>query len=88
MADSDQLLIPDAAKADAKSFELLRVLIALGSHLNNKQMVDASAWDVEYPARWPGPQESISPALGITSQPGVTNGAPSSGEMGITLAWS
>jgi hypothetical protein len=36
------------------------------SHPNKQQMVDASACGVEYSGRWSGPQESISPALGIT----------------------
>ena len=47
MADSDQLLIPDAAKKDPKSFELLRVWVAnKGQHVSLRAGVwkDPAAW--------------------------------------------
>jgi hypothetical protein len=47
MADRDQLLIPDAAKTDPKSFELLRVWVAsTGQHLSLRAGVwkDPAAW--------------------------------------------
>jgi hypothetical protein len=49
MADSDQLLIPDAAKADLKSFELLRVWIAnKGQHVSLRvgTWTDPAAWGI------------------------------------------
>lgn len=49
MAESDQLLIPDAAKQDAKSFELLRVRVAnTGQHVSLRTDVwkDPAAWGV------------------------------------------
>ncbi len=49
MADSDQLLIPDAAKADARSFELLRVWIAnKGQHVSLRvgTWSDPAAWGI------------------------------------------
>jgi hypothetical protein len=49
MADSDQLLIPDAAKKDAKSFELLRVWVANeGQHVSLRASVwnDPAAWGI------------------------------------------
>ncbi len=47
MADSDQLLIPDAARRDAKSFELLRVWVA-----NNGQHVSLRTGVWDDPAAW------------------------------------
>lgn len=47
MADSDQLLIPDAAKTDPKSFELLRVWVA-----NKGQQVTLRAGVWKDPAAW------------------------------------
>jgi Domain of unknown function (DUF5076) len=47
MADRDQLLIPDAAKTDPKSFELLRVWIA-----NKGQQVSLRAGVWKDPAPW------------------------------------
>jgi len=47
MADSDQLLIPNAAKTDPKSFELLRVWVAnKGQHVSLRAGVwkDPAAW--------------------------------------------
>jgi Domain of unknown function (DUF5076) len=47
MAESDQLVIPDAAKNDAHSFELLRVWIAnKGQHVSLRIGVwkDPAAW--------------------------------------------
>jgi hypothetical protein len=47
MADNDQLLIPDAAKADPNSFELLRVWAAKkGQHVSLRTGVwkDPAAW--------------------------------------------
>lgn len=49
MADSDQLLIPDAAKTDPRSFELLRVWIAnKGQHVSLRVGVwrDPAAWGI------------------------------------------
>jgi hypothetical protein len=49
MAQNDQLLIPDAAKADPKSFELLRVWIAnKGQHVSLRVGVwsDPGAWGI------------------------------------------
>jgi hypothetical protein len=49
MAQSDQLLIPDAAKGDPKSFELLRVWIAnKGQHVSLRVGVwnDPAAWGI------------------------------------------
>jgi hypothetical protein len=49
MAENDQLLIPDAAKKDAKSFELLRVWVAnKGQHVSLRTSVwkDPFAWGV------------------------------------------
>jgi hypothetical protein len=47
MAQSDQLLIPDAAKKDPKSFELLRVWVA-----NNSQHVSLRVGVWKDPAAW------------------------------------
>lgn len=47
MADRDQLLIPDAARKDPKSFELLRVWVA-----NGGQHVSLSAGAWNDPAAW------------------------------------
>jgi Domain of unknown function (DUF5076) len=47
MAETDQLLIPNAAKADPKSFELLRVWTAdKGQHVSLRSGVwnDPAAW--------------------------------------------
>ena len=47
MADSDKLIIPDAAKSDPKSFELLRVWVAhKGQHVSLRTGVweDPAAW--------------------------------------------
>ena len=47
MADSDQIPIPDAAKSDPKSFELLRVWVAnKGQHVSLRAGVwkDPAAW--------------------------------------------
>ena len=49
MADTDQLLIPDAAKRDLRSFEILRVWIAnRGQHVSLRTDVwkDPSAWGI------------------------------------------
>ena len=49
MADSDQLLIPDAARKDPNSFELLRVWVASkGQHVSLRAGVwdDAAAWGI------------------------------------------
>ncbi|MFY9953266.1 DUF5076 domain-containing protein [Bradyrhizobium sp.] len=49
MADNDQLLIPDAAQTDPKSFELLRVWIAnKGQHVSLRTGVwsDPAAWGI------------------------------------------
>jgi hypothetical protein len=49
MAQSDQLLLPDAAKADPQSFELLRVWIAnKGQHVSLRTGVwkDPAAWGI------------------------------------------
>lgn len=49
MADNDQLLIPDAAKRDPKSFELLRVWIAnQAQHVSLRTGVwqDPVAWGI------------------------------------------
>lgn len=49
MAESDQLLIPDAAKQDPKSFELLRVWVAnKGQHVSLRAGVwkDPAAWGI------------------------------------------
>jgi hypothetical protein len=49
MAQSDQLLIPDAAKADPKSLELLRVWVAnKGQHVSLRVGVwsDPAAWGI------------------------------------------
>lgn len=49
MAENDQLLIPDAAKKDPRSFELLRVWIAnKGQHVSLRTDVwkDPSAWGI------------------------------------------
>src|SRR5690348_4153461 len=49
MAQSDQLLIPDAAKTDPKSFELLRVWVAnRGQHVSVRVGVwtDPAAWGI------------------------------------------
>ena len=49
MADGDQLLIPDAAKADVNSFELLRVWIAKrGQHVSLRvgTWSDPAAWGI------------------------------------------
>jgi hypothetical protein len=49
MADCDQLLIPDAAKEDPKSFELLRVWVAnKGQHVSLRTGVwsDPAAWGI------------------------------------------
>lgn len=49
MADTDELLIPDAAKRDTKSFELLRIWIAeKGQHVSLRTGVwkDPAAWGV------------------------------------------
>src|ERR1700719_3899046 len=47
MADSNQLLIPDAAKTDPKSFELLRVWVA-----NKRQHVSLRVGVWNDPAAW------------------------------------
>ena len=47
MAASDQLLIPEAAKTDSKSFELLRVWVA-----DNKQHVSLRIGVWNDPAAW------------------------------------
>ncbi|HTW94650.1 MAG TPA: DUF5076 domain-containing protein [Tepidisphaeraceae bacterium] len=47
MADSDQLLIPNAAKTDPKSFEVLRVWVA-----NKGQHVSLRAGVWKDPASW------------------------------------
>ena len=47
MADKDQLLIPDSAKTDPRSFELLRVWVAnKGQHVSLRAGVwkDPAAW--------------------------------------------
>ena len=49
MAQSDQLLIPDAAKTDPKSFELLRVWVAnKGQHVSLRVGVwsEPAAWGI------------------------------------------
>jgi hypothetical protein len=49
MAENDQLLIPDAAQTDPKSFELLRVWIAnKGQHVSLRTGVwnDPAAWGI------------------------------------------
>jgi hypothetical protein len=49
MAASDQLLIPDAAKGDQRSFELLRVWVAnKGQHVSLRAGVwkDPAAWGI------------------------------------------
>lgn len=49
MADSDQLLIPDAAKKDPQSFEVLRVWVAnKGQHVSLRVAVwsDPAAWGI------------------------------------------
>jgi hypothetical protein len=49
MADSDQLLVPDAAKTDPNSFELLRVWVAnKGQHVSLRSGVwkDPAAWGI------------------------------------------
>jgi len=49
MPDIDQLLIPDAAKTDPKSFELLRVWVAnKGQHVSLRAGVwnDPAAWGI------------------------------------------
>jgi hypothetical protein len=49
MAENDQLLIPDAAKQDPKSFELLRVWVAnKGQHVSLRTGVwkDPAAWGI------------------------------------------
>src|SRR5579862_5346158 len=49
MAEDDQLQIPDAAKQDPKSFELLRVWVAnKGQHVSLKTGVwkDPAAWGI------------------------------------------
>lgn len=47
MAHSDQLRVPEAAKTDAKSFELLRVWVA---HQDQHISMRAGVW--EDPAAW------------------------------------
>lgn len=49
MADIDQLTIPDAARKDPKSFELLRVWVAnKGQHVSLRAGVwnDSAAWGI------------------------------------------
>jgi hypothetical protein len=49
MAENDQLLIPNAAKADLKSFEILRVWVAnKGQHISLRVGVwnDPAAWGI------------------------------------------
>ena len=49
MADNDQLLIPDAAKKDEQSFELVRVWVAhKGQHVSLRVGVwsDPAAWGI------------------------------------------
>jgi hypothetical protein len=49
MADSDQLIIPDAARKDTKSFELLRVWVAnKGQHVSLRSGVwnNPAAWGI------------------------------------------
>jgi hypothetical protein len=49
MADSDQLLVPEAAKQDPKSFELLRVWVAnKAQHVSLRTAVwkDPAAWGI------------------------------------------